>query len=121
MVGDTGANVIGAVLGLGVVLGSEERTRIAVMLLLLALNVAAELVSFSDVIDAVPPLRWLDRLGRAGSPSIAPPSHPAPRPSVEGDTADPLGPVPLRPQPGTEPVQPPEVLRRRDDDAADLG
>jgi len=30
---------------------------------LLALNVAAELVSFSRVIDAVPALRWFDRLG----------------------------------------------------------
>jgi UDP-N-acetylmuramyl pentapeptide phosphotransferase/UDP-N-acetylglucosamine-1-phosphate transferase len=121
MLGDTGANVIGAVLGLGIVLGSQESTRIAVMLVLLALNVAAELVSFSAVIDAVPPLRWLDRLGRASSPSTGPPSRPARGPSVEGDVADPLGPVPLRPQSGPEPVQPPEVLRRRDDDAADLG
>jgi UDP-N-acetylmuramyl pentapeptide phosphotransferase/UDP-N-acetylglucosamine-1-phosphate transferase len=64
MLGDTGANVVGAVLGLAVVLGAEERTRLIVMLLLVALNVAAELVSFSAVIDKVPPLRALDRLGR---------------------------------------------------------
>ena len=64
MLGDTGANVIGAVLGLAVVLGSRESIRITVMLVLLAMNVAAELVSFSRVIDAVPPLRWFDRLGR---------------------------------------------------------
>jgi UDP-N-acetylmuramyl pentapeptide phosphotransferase/UDP-N-acetylglucosamine-1-phosphate transferase len=63
MLGDTGANVIGAVLGLTVVLGSRDSIRLAVMLVLLALNVAAELVSFSRVIDAVPPLRWFDRLG----------------------------------------------------------
>jgi UDP-GlcNAc:undecaprenyl-phosphate/decaprenyl-phosphate GlcNAc-1-phosphate transferase len=63
MVGDTGANVIGAVLGLAVVLGSRDSIRLVVMLVLLALNVAAELVSFSRVIDAVPPLRWFDRLG----------------------------------------------------------
>jgi UDP-N-acetylmuramyl pentapeptide phosphotransferase/UDP-N-acetylglucosamine-1-phosphate transferase len=63
MLGDTGANVIGAVLGLAVVLGSRESIRITVMLALLAVNVAAELVSFSRVIDAVPPLRWFDRLG----------------------------------------------------------
>jgi UDP-N-acetylmuramyl pentapeptide phosphotransferase/UDP-N-acetylglucosamine-1-phosphate transferase len=63
MLGDTGANVIGAVLGLAVVLGSRESIRITVMLVLLAVNVAAELVSFSRVIDAVPPLRWFDRLG----------------------------------------------------------
>lgn len=64
MMGDTGANVVGAVLGLAVVLGSRESIRLGVMLVLLALNVAAELVSFSRVIDAVPPLRWFDRLGR---------------------------------------------------------
>ncbi len=64
MLGDTGANVIGAVLGLAVVLGSRESIRLTVMLVLLALNVAAELVSFSRVIDAVPPLRWFDRLGQ---------------------------------------------------------
>jgi UDP-GlcNAc:undecaprenyl-phosphate GlcNAc-1-phosphate transferase len=63
MLGDTGANVIGAVLGLAVVLGSRDSIRLGVMLVLLALNVAAELVSFSRVIDAVPFLRWFDRLG----------------------------------------------------------
>jgi UDP-N-acetylmuramyl pentapeptide phosphotransferase/UDP-N-acetylglucosamine-1-phosphate transferase len=63
MLGDTGANVIGAVLGLAVVLGTRDSIRLSVMLVLLALNVAAELVSFSRVIDAVPPLRWFDRIG----------------------------------------------------------
>ena len=47
MLGDTGANVIGAVLGLAVVLGASEGWRLAIMLVLLALNVSAELVSFS--------------------------------------------------------------------------
>jgi UDP-N-acetylmuramyl pentapeptide phosphotransferase/UDP-N-acetylglucosamine-1-phosphate transferase len=63
MLGDTGANVIGAVLGLAVVLGTRDSIRLSVMIVLLALNVAAELVSFSRVIDAVPPLRWFDRIG----------------------------------------------------------
>jgi UDP-GlcNAc:undecaprenyl-phosphate GlcNAc-1-phosphate transferase len=63
MLGDTGANVIGAVLGLAVVLGSRESIRLTVMLVLLALNIGAELFSFSRVIDAVPPLRWFDRWG----------------------------------------------------------
>lgn len=65
MLGDTGANVIGAVLGLAVVLGASEGWRLSVMLALLALNVSAEVVSFSRVIDAVPPLRAFDRLGRS--------------------------------------------------------
>jgi len=65
MIGDTGANVIGAVLGLGVVLGLGQTARTAVLVVVAALNIAAELVSFSRVIDRVPPLRALDRLGRA--------------------------------------------------------
>jgi 4-amino-4-deoxy-L-arabinose transferase-like glycosyltransferase len=52
-----------AVLGLAVVLGSRDSIRLVVMLVLLGFNVAAEMVSFSRVIDAVPPLRWFDRLG----------------------------------------------------------
>jgi UDP-N-acetylmuramyl pentapeptide phosphotransferase/UDP-N-acetylglucosamine-1-phosphate transferase len=119
MLGDTGANVIGAVLGVGVVLGTEESTRIAVMLLLLALNVAAELVSFSDIIDAVAPLRWLDRLGRSQNAHDAP-SGPAPRPEVEGDRTEPLRAIPLDGETSRQPGQAPEVFPRRDDDAADL-
>ena len=64
MLGDTGANVIGAVLGLGVVLGLGSTSRTIVLVVVAALNVAAELVSFSDVIERVPPLRALDQLGR---------------------------------------------------------
>lgn len=64
MLGDTGANALGGVLGLGVVLVCTPATRIAVLVVVLALNVASEVVSFSRVIGAVPPLRALDRLGR---------------------------------------------------------
>ena len=64
MLGDAGANVIGAVLGLGVVLGRGEVTRTSALILLVVANVAAEMVSFSSIIDRVPPLRWLDRLGQ---------------------------------------------------------
>lgn len=64
MLGDAGANVIGAVLGLGVVLGRGEVTRTTALILLVVANVAAEVVSFSSIIDRVPPLRWLDRLGQ---------------------------------------------------------
>jgi UDP-N-acetylmuramyl pentapeptide phosphotransferase/UDP-N-acetylglucosamine-1-phosphate transferase len=64
MLGDAGANVVGAILGLGVVLGRGEVTRITALVVLVVANVAAELVSFSRIIDRVPPLRWLDRLGQ---------------------------------------------------------
>jgi UDP-N-acetylmuramyl pentapeptide phosphotransferase/UDP-N-acetylglucosamine-1-phosphate transferase len=113
MLGDTGANVVGAALGLAVVLGSQESTRVATMLVLLALNVAAEMVSFSHVIERVPPLRWFDGLGRVRAlPAVAP--------RVERDRTEPLGPVALRPEARAERGEAPEVASRRDDDAADL-
>lgn len=67
MLGDTGANALGAVLGLGVVLTASIGWRAVVLLLLVVLNVASEAVSYSRVIERVPPLRWIDRVGRSGS------------------------------------------------------
>jgi UDP-N-acetylmuramyl pentapeptide phosphotransferase/UDP-N-acetylglucosamine-1-phosphate transferase len=64
MLGDVGANVLGAVIGLGVVIATAPATRTIVLLGVLALNLASEAVSFSRVIDRVPPLRALDRAGR---------------------------------------------------------
>ena len=64
MLGDTGANVLGGVLGLAVVLECSRTTRNGVLIGLIVLNLASEFVSFSRVIDRVPPLRWLDHLGR---------------------------------------------------------
>jgi len=64
MLGDAGANVIGATLGLGVVLGRGEVTRGTALGVLVVANIAAEIWSFSTVIDRVRPLRWLDRLGQ---------------------------------------------------------
>lgn len=68
MLGDTGANVLGGLLGLAVVLEFDRTTRNVVLVVLLALNLASELVSFSRVIEKVPPLRWFDRLGRSPAP-----------------------------------------------------
>jgi UDP-N-acetylmuramyl pentapeptide phosphotransferase/UDP-N-acetylglucosamine-1-phosphate transferase len=64
MLGDAGANVLGAVWALSVVLTTAATTRTAVLVALVVLNLASELVSFSAVIDRTPPLRALDRLGR---------------------------------------------------------
>ncbi len=64
MLGDTGANVLGGVLGLVVVLECSRTARNVIFLVLIALNLVSEFVSFSRVIDAVPVLRRLDQLGR---------------------------------------------------------
>jgi UDP-N-acetylmuramyl pentapeptide phosphotransferase/UDP-N-acetylglucosamine-1-phosphate transferase len=64
MLGDTGANPLGAVLALGLVLVAPFWVRVVALVVVLALNVVSERISFSAVIDAVPPLRWVDRVGR---------------------------------------------------------
>ena len=64
MLGDTGANLLGAVLGLAVVLETSRPVRTVVLVVLIFLNLVSERVSFSRVIDATPGLRHLDRLGR---------------------------------------------------------
>jgi UDP-N-acetylmuramyl pentapeptide phosphotransferase/UDP-N-acetylglucosamine-1-phosphate transferase len=64
MLGDAGANVLGAALGLGVVLTASPGVRTGVLVVVALLNLASERVSFSRVINATPPLRAFDRLGR---------------------------------------------------------
>lgn len=68
MLGDTGANVLGAVLGLMAVLVVGRGWRTVILVVLLVLNVAAELGSFSRVIERVPWLRRLDEAGRSVPP-----------------------------------------------------
>jgi len=63
MLGDGGANALGAVLGLAA-LGARPRTRRAVLAAVVALTLASEKVSFTRVIAATPGLRDLDALGR---------------------------------------------------------
>ena len=71
MLGDTGANPMGAVLALGLVLVAPFWGRVVALVVVLALNLASEVVSFSAVIERVPPLRWVDRAGRvAGYPEL---------------------------------------------------
>jgi UDP-N-acetylmuramyl pentapeptide phosphotransferase/UDP-N-acetylglucosamine-1-phosphate transferase len=72
MLGDAGANALGAAVGVGVVLACSPGVRLWVLAGVAALNVASEAVSFSRVIRAVPPLRWLDDLGRTPSPRPGP-------------------------------------------------
>jgi UDP-N-acetylmuramyl pentapeptide phosphotransferase/UDP-N-acetylglucosamine-1-phosphate transferase len=74
MLGDCGANALGALLGAAAVADASRSglaTRLAV---LAALTLASERVSFTKVIEATPGLRELDRLGRRppAGPTAAP-------------------------------------------------
>ncbi|MGH9035963.1 MAG: hypothetical protein ACRD0O_09370, partial [Acidimicrobiia bacterium] len=64
MLGDAGANVLGAALGVGALLELGPGARTATVIVLVALNFAAEAVSFGRLIEATPALRRFDRLGR---------------------------------------------------------
>ena len=64
MLGDTGANALGAALGCATVLVVGEVVRDIVTVVLLALTLLSEVASFSRIIAAVPPLRIFDDLGR---------------------------------------------------------
>lgn len=67
MLGDCGANGLGALLGLRLAAGASPRGRLALLAGLGALTAASEVVSFSKVIAATPVLRELDALGRRTS------------------------------------------------------
>ncbi|MDQ3660363.1 MAG: hypothetical protein M3454_04745 [Actinomycetota bacterium] len=64
MLGDAGANPLGAVLGLGLALALPPWAGALAAGLLLGLNLSSERWSFSAVISRVGPLRVLDRIGR---------------------------------------------------------
>ncbi len=63
MLGDVGANALGGAVGVGLLMALGPNARVGALVVLVALNAASEVVSFSRVIDGVAPLRWLDRLG----------------------------------------------------------
>jgi hypothetical protein len=65
MLGDTGSNLIGAVAGVWLLTTLGGDGRLVALALVLALTIYGELRSISVTIERVPPLRWLDSLGRA--------------------------------------------------------
>lgn len=71
MLGDTGANPLGATLGLAMVQRQGPLARTLTLAAVTALTLASERVSFTAVIESTPVLRDLDRLGRKPRPGPA--------------------------------------------------
>ena len=64
MLGDTGANSAGALLGTALVARTGPRGRLLALAVVTALTLASEKISFTTVIESTPGLRELDALGR---------------------------------------------------------
>jgi UDP-GlcNAc:undecaprenyl-phosphate/decaprenyl-phosphate GlcNAc-1-phosphate transferase len=64
MLGDSGANALGGMLGAAAATALPRPARVAVLAAVTGLTAASEIVSFTRVIERTPLLRWLDMLGR---------------------------------------------------------
>lgn len=64
MMGDVGSNLLGATLGVMMVWMLSDFGKIIALLIFLFLQIAAEKISFSKIIDKYGPLKYLDQLGR---------------------------------------------------------
>jgi hypothetical protein len=71
MLGDAGANALGAMLGASAA-GLSRPVRIALLAGIAGLTAASEKVSFTKVIARTPALNWLDMLGRRPAPQTEP-------------------------------------------------
>jgi hypothetical protein len=65
MLGDTGSNLIGAIGGVWLLTSLGADARLVALIAVVTLTIYGELRSISQTIESVPPLRWLDSLGRA--------------------------------------------------------
>jgi UDP-N-acetylmuramyl pentapeptide phosphotransferase/UDP-N-acetylglucosamine-1-phosphate transferase len=83
MLGDSGANAVGAALGTAAVQGCPRPVRLALLAGVVALTVASERVSFTAVIARTPVLRELDALGRR--PAHVPGAPEGPPPAAGGE------------------------------------
>jgi UDP-GlcNAc:undecaprenyl-phosphate/decaprenyl-phosphate GlcNAc-1-phosphate transferase len=112
MLGDAGANALGAMLGTAAAVTLPRKARVAALAAIVGLTAASEVVSFTKVIERTPPLRWLDMLGRrpaagarAGQPAVGPETGSAAGPNpAAGDVA--AGPEPAGPEPAGAGAQP---------------
>jgi hypothetical protein len=69
MLGDGGANALGAMLGTAAAATLPRGARVATLAAIVGLTAASEVVSFTKVIERTGPLRWADMLGRRPVPA----------------------------------------------------
>jgi UDP-GlcNAc:undecaprenyl-phosphate/decaprenyl-phosphate GlcNAc-1-phosphate transferase len=89
MLGDAGANALGAMLGAAAAIGLPRPARIAALAAITGLTAASEVVSFTAVIARTPALNWADMLGRRPPAPTAPSAQQAPPASEAPPAAGP--------------------------------
>lgn len=70
MLGDTGSNLAGALAGVVLLTVLDEPARLAALVVVIGLTVFAEFSSISRAIEKIPPLRFIDSLGRPSDRSV---------------------------------------------------
>jgi hypothetical protein len=104
MLGDAGANALGAVLGAAAATTLPRPARLGVLAVVIGLTAASEKVSFTKVIERTGPLRRLDMLGRRPAASTVPastvPASTVPASTVPASTV-PASTVPASTAPGS--------------------
>jgi len=72
MLGDTGSNLVGALAGVALLVTLDETGRWIALAVVAGLTIYGEFRSISKAVDAIPPLRWLDSLGRVSRGDLNP-------------------------------------------------
>lgn len=85
MLGDTGSNLVGALGGIALLTTLGETGRWIALAVIAALTIYGEFRSISKAVERIPPLRWIDSLGRVGDAETGP-GGPAGRKRVDGST-----------------------------------
>ena len=89
MLGDAGANALGALLGVAAGTTLSRRGQVIALAGIVTLTGASEFVSFTQVIEHTGPLRWLDLLGRRPAPAGQPEPAGQPQSAADGQVGDP--------------------------------
>ncbi|HEY2286660.1 MAG TPA: hypothetical protein VGH88_13045 [Streptosporangiaceae bacterium] len=101
MLGDGGANALGAMLGTAAAVSLSRPARIGTLAVVVGLTAASEVVSFTKVIARTPLLNWADMLGRRPAAASAAPGSGADAGSGAGAAApagDLASPAPAAPK-----------------------
>ena len=103
MLGDGGANALGAMLGTAAAVSLPRPARIVTLAAVVGLTAASEVVSFTQVIARTPALNWVDMLGRrpaavAGPAAVPPPAAGAGSAGRAVPAGDPAAPAAAAPK-----------------------